>query len=256
MEPLISVIITGYKRPQHLKQTVESLLSTTDYPRNRLELILCDDGSPKEMQEIMRELPFDIFLLAERNEGLGMNINKGILQSKGDYILQLQDDWVCQGPKDFLRVSVDIFSEYPDIGMIRHRRPLKQFPAEHRVSSANVTVVIFKNGLRNRKKDLAGDFPYSDNPHIKRRAFHKDIGLYKKKVPMTIMELDLCRRIDAQNVHKIAWIKEHDVFFHIGDDCSFNPTHKRYRMKKYLLEQQLTKYPMSLYLWLKSLLYN
>ncbi|MCU1237285.1 MAG: tuaH, partial [Candidatus Solibacter sp.] len=98
MFPLVSVVVVGYNRLELLRKTITSFLNTTTYPRNSLELILCDDGSPESVQDQMRLLPFDVFLMASENRGMGNNTNKGIRAAAGAYILQLQDDWECGGP--------------------------------------------------------------------------------------------------------------------------------------------------------------
>jgi len=90
--PLISVVIIGYKRIDELKKTHSTFLQNINYPRDRIELILCDDGSPYEMQQEMKKLDFDKFLLSSKNEGMGKNTNKGLIAATGDYIVQLHDD--------------------------------------------------------------------------------------------------------------------------------------------------------------------
>src|SRR5690554_4823899 len=100
MNPLISVIVTSYNRPRLLEETISSLLTHIDYAP--IELILADDASDKDAQREMRKLPFDKFCFAEANRGLGANTNAGLAAAKGDYILQLQDDWRCVAECDFL----------------------------------------------------------------------------------------------------------------------------------------------------------
>lgn len=44
------------------------------------------------MQQEMKKLDFDKFLLSRKNEGMGKNTNKGLIAVTGDYIVQLHDD--------------------------------------------------------------------------------------------------------------------------------------------------------------------
>ena len=85
--PLISVVIVGYKRPEELRRTVEFFLNNIDYPRNSLEMILCDDGSPENMRIEMKKLDFDKFLFSKKNHGIGYNTNKGLKEVKGEFIV-------------------------------------------------------------------------------------------------------------------------------------------------------------------------
>jgi glycosyltransferase involved in cell wall biosynthesis len=66
---LISVVFVTYRRLDLLKRTLDSLREWCSYPS--LELILADDGSPRKIQEAMRSLPFDRYLFAKKNEGIG-----------------------------------------------------------------------------------------------------------------------------------------------------------------------------------------
>ena len=122
---LVSVLFITYKRIELLKETLESFLLNTDYPRESLELILCDDGSPVEIQKEMNNLKFNKLLFAKKNEGMAANVNKGILAASGEYILQLQDDWECKGPKDYLTLGVKALEENSDVGIIRYRLGIK-----------------------------------------------------------------------------------------------------------------------------------
>ena len=43
-EPLISIIVPVYNQPQGINDTLESLLKL-DYPQDRIEIIVVDNGS-------------------------------------------------------------------------------------------------------------------------------------------------------------------------------------------------------------------
>ena len=119
--PLVTTLFITYKRIELLKRTLDAFLSNTNYPREKLELILCDDGSRVVIQDEMKQLKFDKYLFADKNEGMAANVNKGIKAATGEYILQLQDDWICNGPKDYLRLGIKALEENPEIGLIRYR---------------------------------------------------------------------------------------------------------------------------------------
>ncbi|HJZ45282.1 MAG TPA: glycosyltransferase, partial [Hyphomicrobiaceae bacterium] len=94
----VSVVFVTYDRLETLKPTVESFLSLTNYPRDRLELILSDDASPAAVRLEFAKLAVDKIVVGEMRSGIGANQNRGITASTGDFILQIQDDWICQGP--------------------------------------------------------------------------------------------------------------------------------------------------------------
>jgi glycosyltransferase involved in cell wall biosynthesis len=224
MLPLVSVIAIGYDRIDLLKRTITSFLHTTTYPRNSLELILCDDGSPASAQRQMRLLPFDLFLMSAENRGIGHNTNKGIRAATGAYLLHLQDDWECGGPRDFIDVALDLFQERSDVALVRLREPFAGPHESYKMHSGR-TAHIYAH--RTEWRSTTGEYTYSDTPHIKRRTLHETIGLYREGKPMHKVEMDFCRRFEKQNVAKAAFIDGYSCFRHTGSAASFNPVHTR-----------------------------
>jgi GT2 family glycosyltransferase len=213
--PLVSVVVLSYCRPAHLRRTLESFLRVNSYPN--LELVLADDGSPPALQEEMRRLPFDTFLLPAENRGLGANTNAGLRAAKGDFILQLQDDWVCEGRSGFVEEAIDVMTERPEIGLVRFRQPQAEQRYTTWTSRGGHAVRIFDMPPARRT-----DFIYTDNPHIKSRAFVAFIGDYLESRQMQKTELDMRDRFNAQTRFRAAFIEGHHRFEHIGEDMSFN----------------------------------
>jgi glycosyltransferase involved in cell wall biosynthesis len=213
--PLVSVVVLTYRRPVHLRRTLESFLRVNTYPN--LELVLADDGSPPDLQEEMRRLPFDRFLLPAENRGLGANTNAGLRAATGEYILQLQDDWLCEGPSGFIEAAIDVMTERPEIGMVRLRVPQPGLRSTTWTSRGGLSVRVFDSPPASRR-----DFIYTDTPHIKSQAFVEFMGDYLESRYMQKTELDMRDRFNAQSRYRAAVIEGHQPFEHIGDDASFN----------------------------------
>lgn len=213
--PLVSVVVTGYSRPAHLRRTIESFLRVNTYPN--LELILADDGSPPPLQAEMRQLPFDRFLLPEMNRGLGANTNAGLGAARGDYILQLQDDWLCEGPGGFVEAALEVMRERPRIGLVRLRLPQPELRYTEWSSPTGLAVRLYASPPANRH-----DYVYTDNPHIKSRAFVDFMGPYLESRYMQKTEMDMRDRFNAQTRFEVAYIEGRHCFEHIGEDMSFN----------------------------------
>lgn len=212
--PLVSVVVTGYKRPKELARTIESFLSVVQY--EPLELVLADDGSPEELRAPMRELPFDHFVFAERNRGLGANTNAGLAAAKGEFIFQLEDDWLCTGPADFLARGVELLRARPEIGIVRYTRVFSdsdELPP-HEVPGWDSTVKIF------RPEAGSDYFLYSNHPHLKSREFMEYMGPYKESRYMQRSEFDMRDRFNAQSRYAAALIEGCDSFAHIGEESS------------------------------------
>lgn len=245
MSARVSVVVVGYKRPDLLLRTVTSFRTVSTYPH--LEFVLSDDGSPAKMQKEMRQMAFDLYAMASRNEGLGRNINKGMTAATGEYLLLLQDDWLCRGPADFVEAGLEVLAERPDVGLVRYRRSTREPPFDLHVTGGGRRVRIYQNDSYAR----TGAYAYTDNPHLKRRSLHETLGMYLEGVPMTHMEHDFARRFDGQCKVKGAYIEGYDVFEHIGEEQSFNPSNRKGKLKDRLEANWMTRIPLRAYLAIK-----
>lgn len=83
----ISVIIPCYKYAKFLKECVESVRNQT-YPAH--EIIVVNDGSPDNTEEICKEL--GVTCITKENGGLSSARNAGIRVATGEYIMCLDAD--------------------------------------------------------------------------------------------------------------------------------------------------------------------
>lgn len=237
--PLVSVIFITYKRIDLLKKTYESFKANTDYPRTSLELILCDDGSSKNIRQQMQALEFDKYLFSDKNKGMAANVNKGILESSGEYILQIQDDWLCRGPNDYLHLGIKALQENNELGLIRYRLGIS-YP-RYKVKAFNggmnkLNILDWEQG-----DDSINLFIYSDNPHLKKIDLHKELGTYKNYKKMYETEVEFCERFNHSKLFKVAYIDQFDeVFEHIGDDNSLRRNYKLEKLKYILSKNYFT----------------
>ena len=91
MQPLISVLIATYNRPQLLKRAVRSVLWQF-YPN--LELIIVDDHSETEAATVLNEFDTSNIncIRNQRNLGFAKSINIAAKKARGDYLAILGDD--------------------------------------------------------------------------------------------------------------------------------------------------------------------
>lgn len=221
--PKVSVSIVTYDRLVTLKPTLVAFLANTDYPRDRLELIVCDDASPVAVQGEIRRMPFDVRCLATRRRGLGANANQGLEAATGDLILQLQDDWECRGPPDYLRRAVAALGAAPEVGMIILNQHPCRLPIRDQHAAGRDALRIYDNRPEVEIR-LVGEHAYTDWPHLKRRSFHDTLGGYREGVRMWEAELEFSRRVNDQTAVFIADMPGLDAFRHIGEEHSFNRT--------------------------------
>lgn len=221
--PRVSVVFISYNRPHTLVAAVEAFLAHTDYPRDRLELILSDDASNAFTRMVFEQLPFDRRLVATRNQGLGANQNQGIRASNADYLLMIQDDWMLVGPVDYLRRAIAVLECLPDTNVINFIY-VEQVPVVERISVGSDGVV--RLGMRlNPAGGLVAltDQPYSDQPHLKRRTFHERFGFYDETLPIHRLELGYARALARNGAGGFVRIEGLEPFRNIGSRFTLNP---------------------------------
>ena len=107
--PLVSVIIPTYNRGWALKKAIDSVLAQdfTDF-----ELIVVNDGSTDNTQEILSSYKEDIIVLKQNNKGVSSARNRGIASASGRFIAFLDSDdlWLPQK----LSTQVDFFNSNPE----------------------------------------------------------------------------------------------------------------------------------------------
>jgi glycosyltransferase involved in cell wall biosynthesis len=87
--PLVNVILPTYNRAWTLKTAIDSVL-LQDY--SNLELIVIDDGSQDNTQELLEDYKNQITVLFQENSGVSAARNLGIKKSSGEFIALLDSD--------------------------------------------------------------------------------------------------------------------------------------------------------------------
>jgi hypothetical protein len=105
---LVSVIIPVHDRLQYLAHAIESALRQT---HSDVEVIVVDDGSPKDPAPVLSSFGDRVKLVRKSNGGLASARNFGIAHARGEYLSFLDDD-------DFLEATafrdlLDTFGAYP-----------------------------------------------------------------------------------------------------------------------------------------------
>ena len=98
----ITVIITSYNRGEIIGRAVDSVLGQT---RSADEIILVDDGSSDNTDQLIKEKYPDIKYIWQDNRGIGHARNTGISQARGIWIafLDSDDEWLPSKLKDQLQ---------------------------------------------------------------------------------------------------------------------------------------------------------
>jgi glycosyltransferase involved in cell wall biosynthesis len=114
MPPVVSVIIPTYNRSALLAEAIESALAQT---WKDLEIIVVDDGSTDDTQEVLAPYCGRIKYIYQPNSGVpSCPRNAGIRNATGEYIAILDSDDVMFPRK--LEMQVALFEKHTDVGMV------------------------------------------------------------------------------------------------------------------------------------------
>lgn len=104
MKPLVSAIIPNYNYARYVGEAVESALGQT-YPN--IEVIVVDDGSTDNSLEVLEKYRDRIKIIEQKNSGVCVARNRGVAESKGEYVAFLDADDVWLPEK--IELQIDVF---------------------------------------------------------------------------------------------------------------------------------------------------
>ena len=110
--PSFSIIIPTYNRPARLADCLTAILQL-DYPRDRFEVIVVDDGSQTPLDSVVTPLQnqMQLKLLRQTNAGPAAARNRGAAEAKGEFLAFTDDD--CQPTAGWLSQFAAAFADAP-----------------------------------------------------------------------------------------------------------------------------------------------
>lgn len=110
--PFISVIIPTYERPAQLTECLHAFVAQ-DYPPNRFEVLVVDDGGVASMNELINAFRprLNVTLLKQPHSGPATARNRGAAHAKGSHLAFTDDD--CTPAPDWLRRLSTSFGLFP-----------------------------------------------------------------------------------------------------------------------------------------------
>lgn len=108
-----SIVIPSYNRPLRLKQCLQSL-GRLDYPRDRFEVIVVDDGSAMSLDQITAkfEAHLPLRLIQQSNSGPAAARNTGGTAAQGHYLIFTDDD--CRPYPGWLKALAEALADVPN----------------------------------------------------------------------------------------------------------------------------------------------
>jgi len=198
--PMVSVVIPTHNRKEKLTRLIKSILES-DYPKDKLEIIVIDDASTDGTYERVKKLFLQVKIIRNDNEKLVSEWRHiGIKISRGKYIFLIDDDNVVA--KNAIKELVKFMEEHSEVGVAG---PIMYFLKDpSRIWCAGVkrnywiTTTKFvgfntRDSSRYKEPCESEDFP---NAFMVRREVFEKIGLFNSKIfPIQYEEGDFCQRV-------------------------------------------------------------
>jgi len=114
VKDLVSVVIPNWNGKRFLTGVLDSLAKQT---YKQVEVIVVDNGSHDGSVEFIREnYPFVQLALYEKNTGFAVAVNRGIRESKGEFIALINNDTVLE--EEFIAELAKGMKEHPECGSL------------------------------------------------------------------------------------------------------------------------------------------
>ncbi len=187
-DPSFSVIIPTYGRPRQLGECLNAL-ARLDYPAERYEVIVVDDGGPQRLDAVVE--PFrgrmNVQLLRQTNRGPGAARNRGAATAANDYLAFTDDD--CQPDVNWLSELAARIRECPDC-MVGGRTVNRLTENPYAIASQLIVDVVYD--YYNREADAAR-FLASNNMAVPAKVFRRLEG-FDANFDIASEDRDLCDR--------------------------------------------------------------
>jgi hypothetical protein len=123
--PLVTVVIPVYNGARFLPDAVAAVLAQT-WPS--LEIIVVDDGSTDDIEDVVAQLPTSVRFFRQENAGPAAARNRGIRDASGDYIafIDVDDLW----PEGKLKIAIEMLERSPSLDALTGYAQLMQFDAQ------------------------------------------------------------------------------------------------------------------------------
>ncbi len=169
MEEKVSVIIPTYNRPRWLPETIESVLNQT-YPC--MEIIVVNDGSTDNTEEVLESYIGKIKYIYKENGGPGSAVNAGIMAATGKYIARIDDDDLFLPEK--LEHQVGMFQQRPELGLVATDNYV--IDTEGEIVETREVLDFSKHGAF---LTLLQHCIFSQPTVMVRKECHDEVGLYR-----------------------------------------------------------------------------
>jgi len=229
-DTLVSIVIASYNSAEFLPYAIRSALEQT---YRNIEVHVVDDGSTDNTPEAVAPFLSDsrVNYYHQENKGQPFAKNKGIRESRGDFIafIDADDVWL----KDKIEKQLPCFDRGENIGVVYTRVELidqkgniivRDQGPDSRYLSGKITGPL-----------LIENFITGPTSMIRRECFDK-VGLFDESIPMGI-DYDLWLRIST--AYEFVFLNEVTYQYRIWPGQMSHRWKKRFECGKFIMEKFL-----------------
>ncbi len=196
--PRVSVVVLNYDGLRFLDACFSSLVRL-DYPEDRLELLMVDNGSSDGSLAFMRErFPTVRIIELASNTGFSVGNNAGLRASTGDFVLVLNND--TDVDKHLVRAMVGVALDDARVGIVAPKILFRRRPGV--INNAGSFVLTSGWGVdrgfgqpdRGQYDRVEDVFAACGACILCRRTMLSDVGLFDEHIFAYFEDTDLCWR--------------------------------------------------------------
>lgn len=226
----VSVVIPNYNGKKYIKKCIDSLEQQT---YKDFETIFVDNGSLDGSRSYMKDnYPQIRFIPLDKNYGFSTAVNVGIKESKGEYVVLLNNDTEVE--KDWLENLVTCIESDQQIFSCSSK--MIRYHERHLIDDAGDQYSVL--GWAKKRGDGKSVFLYDENKQvfsacagaaIYRRSIFKEIGLFDENFFAYMEDVDIGYRANIYGYKNIYCSKA--FVYHIGSATTGATRHNEFKVK-------------------------
>jgi hypothetical protein len=115
--PVVSCLMTAYNHERWIVEAIESaLVQARDYPADRLDIVLVDDGSTDATPELVEPYRDRLRYIRKPNGGVLSTVNRALEEARGELFCFLSGDDLWLPGK--IRSQVEVMVSRPDVSLV------------------------------------------------------------------------------------------------------------------------------------------
>ncbi|WP_022948498.1 glycosyltransferase [Methylohalobius crimeensis] len=195
--PFVSIVIPALNCAHEVSDCIAALRAQ-DYPADRMEIIVADNGSTDDTVERLNEL--GVFTVVRRERGRSRALNAGLARARGEIILTT--DVSCRPRRNWVSKVVQCF-ENPDVGCVAGE--IEMLPTHSNLALRFQERNRYMSPLHAFSRRQLPHLPFADgaNASFRRKVF-EEIGAFEESF-FKGADVEICYRLLILTDYKIVF---------------------------------------------------